>query len=365
MDFVDWCSFVLNKLVEISRISSEIRLRGLENPRLAGMICGEELAMKPEYWISECGKGLQTALQEMDKLGIIEHPDEDQFSWRVTQKGRELAEDMIPLWKRISQIRVESRPAELLRAVNRLSQRIAEDHAWVEPVDRDTLLPELGWSEDLFWSSLEELEQLGLVHCPGISGNIDVSSTYYGIVWETKRDVSETRLGTSETPQDELEDFQVLYRRTVFDRDLLQMTEDAHRSNDPLTLVIIDLDKFKPINDKHGHLEGDKVLREYFEVIKRRAKGKGKAYRLGGDEVGVLFPNYSVEEGKTIAEKFRQDVEESSNGRIYGVTASFGLACLPENAVDADALFNSADMAMYAAKNSGGNRVCLSPQATN
>src|SRR5438128_201009 len=166
MDFVDWYSFVLNKLIEVSRISSQIRLRGMDNLRLAAMICGEDLASKPEYWISECGKGLEAALEEMDKTGTIEHPDGDQFSWRVTQKGRAIAEDIIPFWKRICEIRVESEPVELLRAVNRLSQRVAEGHAWLEPVYRDTLLLELGWSEDLFWSSLEELEQLSLVHCP-------------------------------------------------------------------------------------------------------------------------------------------------------------------------------------------------------
>jgi diguanylate cyclase (GGDEF)-like protein len=157
--------------------------------------------------------------------------------------------------------------------------------------------------------------------------------------------------------REELDEFGILYRRNVFDRDLKQLAVDAERTGDPLTLLMIDADHFKQVNDVHGHQAGDDTLKELFEIVRRRVRGKGRAYRFGGDEVVVLLPNYSAEEARALAEKIREGYELSKAGRDYGVTGSIGVACLPNHAADATALKNNSDKALYEAKEAGRNCV--------
>lgn len=161
----------------------------------------------------------------------------------------------------------------------------------------------------------------------------------------------------SAAPQQELDEFGILYRRTMFEHDLRQMAEDAGRTGDPLALLMIDADHFKQVNDTHGHQAGDETLKELFEVVRRRVRGKGRAYRFGGDEVIVLLPNYSAEEAQALAETIREGYEHSRAGQEYGVTGSVGVACLPHHAKDADTLKNCGDKALYNAKAAGRNCV--------
>lgn len=160
----------------------------------------------------------------------------------------------------------------------------------------------------------------------------------------------------------ELDDFGILYRKDVFERDLKRLSEEASRNGDPLVLVMADLDHFKQVNDTHGHPKGDEVMKEWFEIIKRKVKGKGEAYRWGGDEVAILLPNYSIEEALPLAEAIRQNVEVSDISREFGVTGSLGVACMPLNAVDGKSLKEAADQALYKAKEAGRNRVVFASE---
>ena len=168
-------------------------------------------------------------------------------------------------------------------------------------------------------------------------------------------------------PQQELDEFGILYRRNVFEQDLRQMADEAGRTGDPLALLMIDADHFKQVNDTHGHQAGDETLKELFEVVRRRVHGKGRAYRFGGDEVIVLLPNYSVEEAQALAEKIREGYAKSKAGQDYGVTGSVGVACLPYHATDANALKNRGDEALYKAKEAGRNcvRIFQQPDVSN
>lgn len=85
---------------------------------------------------------------------------------------------------------------------------------------------------------------------------------------------------------DDLDDLVPLYRRRAFDRDLGTASAAALASGEPLSLVMLDGDGFKQINDLHGHAKGDEVLRALGDMIRRRVKGKGRGYRFGGDEFG-------------------------------------------------------------------------------
>ncbi|PPK97680.1 diguanylate cyclase (GGDEF)-like protein [Kineococcus xinjiangensis] len=126
----------------------------------------------------------------------------------------------------------------------------------------------------------------------------------------------------------------------------------AQRGGRPLTLVLVDLDGFKQVNDTFGHRRGDTVLASVAFVLREHVP-PGCAYRLGGDEFALLLPGATLEEGLDVAERVRETVEFS----VEGVTTSIGVAGLDASAPDAESLVEHADVAMYAAKRSGRNQV--------
>lgn len=175
----------------------------------------------------------------------------------------------------------------------------------------------------------------------------------------------EVRVADAMTPEDEFDDLLPLYRRKVFDSDVPMLVAQAQAKNKPLSLLMVDLDNFKAVNDTHGHRPvGDEVLIEYADILKAGIEGKGgKAYRLGvgADEVAILLPNFSLIEGEAVAERLRKSVENSTvSSKALKVTVSIGVACLPDHADNSDSLFQCADKAMYQAKKLGRNLVRVS-----
>lgn len=94
----------------------------------------------------------------------------------------------------------------------------------------------------------------------------------------------------------ELDDRLPLFRRGIFDRQLRDLVEEPIAAGTPLSLVMIDLNRFKLVNDCHGHLIGDEVLLQAAAIVARGAAQKGTCYRYGGEEFTVLLPNYCNEE---------------------------------------------------------------------
>jgi diguanylate cyclase (GGDEF)-like protein len=121
---------------------------------------------------------------------------------------------------------------------------------------------------------------------------------------------------------------------------------------------MIDIDHFKLFNDTHGHPIGDEVLVGVSKIVADRAMMKGRAYRYGGEEITLLLPNYTADEGVALAETIRRQIEQSElSGKRLKVTASLGLAASPEHAKIAGDLLKAADAAMYEAKRLGRNLV--------
>jgi diguanylate cyclase (GGDEF)-like protein len=133
----------------------------------------------------------------------------------------------------------------------------------------------------------------------------------------------------------------------------------AVRVRQPISLIVIDLDHFKEVNDSHGHRLGDLVLQHVAQLLRESVRESDLCARLGGEEFAVLLPNTTRDSGLLIAEKLRQRIatDPVSNGeRAYPVTASFGVA---EGGETLDALIQQADEAMYRAKRGGRNRVAV------
>jgi diguanylate cyclase (GGDEF)-like protein len=138
--------------------------------------------------------------------------------------------------------------------------------------------------------------------------------------------------------------------------------ERARRFATPLGLVMIDLDNFKRVNDRYGHQQGDEVLASVAGVLRAFSRDIDAPARYGGEELAVILPQTDAEGAWRLAERMREAVEELRIPRVgergaLRITASFGVAALPESAADKEGLVAAADAALYRAKRGGKNRV--------
>jgi diguanylate cyclase (GGDEF)-like protein/putative nucleotidyltransferase with HDIG domain len=128
------------------------------------------------------------------------------------------------------------------------------------------------------------------------------------------------------------------------------------------SLIILDLDSFKSLNDNYGHLAGDEILRQIGAVIKNSIREADQAFRYGGDELAILLPQTSTGAAQRVAERIRLQTFAKLEIGSIPITISLGLACWPADGLGTDNILAAADAALYQAKRSGGNRsVCFSP----
>jgi two-component system cell cycle response regulator len=130
----------------------------------------------------------------------------------------------------------------------------------------------------------------------------------------------------------------------------------------PLSVLIADIDRFKQVNDDHGHDAGDEVLREFAARVRSTVRGADLACRYGGEEFVVIMPDTSPDVAAAVAERLRAAIESNpftvkSSGLALSVTASFGISARVHGVETPDQLIKQADRALYEAKNTGRNRV--------
>ncbi|HEU4763123.1 MAG TPA: GGDEF domain-containing protein, partial [Gemmatimonadales bacterium] len=134
-----------------------------------------------------------------------------------------------------------------------------------------------------------------------------------------------------------------------------------NRRSEPFAFVMIDLDHFKRVNDKHGHLAGDRLLVHVAHVLQRIGRASDLLGRYGGDEFGVLLPQNNAEGALAFAERARaalaEDPPVSPDGERLTVRLSVGVAVFPEDGTRASALVQAADRALYQAKRRGRDQV--------
>lgn len=148
-----------------------------------------------------------------------------------------------------------------------------------------------------------------------------------------------------------------LPNRRAADETLLRMVAHAGRTVTPLSAVILDLDHFKQVNDLHGHDRGDEALAAIGQILGTGLRASDFAARYGGEEFLLLLPDTDRAAAVQVAEKLRRVIEQTELREIGRLTGSFGVAALPEDAVDPEQLLRKADRALYAAKARGRNRI--------
>ncbi|AQZ94145.1 hypothetical protein BVH74_04975 [Halopseudomonas phragmitis] len=136
----------------------------------------------------------------------------------------------------------------------------------------------------------------------------------------------------------------------------------SNRQQQPLSLMMLDTDHFKLINDRHGHQVGDQSLKLLADTLRSRLRTQDHAGRLGGEEFLVVLPNTQASGARELAEQLRQSIEQSTfltrDSRPLTLTISIGLCCLePGGELDSQQAISRADQALYLAKQNGRNRV--------
>src|SRR6266571_2077821 len=155
-----------------------------------------------------------------------------------------------------------------------------------------------------------------------------------------------------------------LYNRRFFSLRLEEEISRFRRFNHPVSVVLLDLDGFKSVNDEFGHAVGDETLREIAQILMKQSRGINVVSRYGGDEFAILLVETSKAGARLYADRIRQVVATCPFSHGKPVTASFGVASLPDDeATNSEDLFRAADEALYAAKRAGKNQVAAAGPA--
>ena len=168
------------------------------------------------------------------------------------------------------------------------------------------------------------------------------------------------------------DDLTGLYNRRFFTLRLEEEISRFRRFNHPVSIVLLDLDGFKTVNDELGHAGGDETLREVAQILMRHSRGINVVSRYGGDEFAILLVETSKAGARLYADRIRQIIATYPFPHGKPVTASFGVASLPDDesahrptgpASTSDDLFRAADEALYGAKRAGKNQVVAAGQS--
>jgi two-component system, cell cycle response regulator len=144
--------------------------------------------------------------------------------------------------------------------------------------------------------------------------------------------------------------------RASFDQQIERSVLSARRHGSDFTLMLLDLDNFKQVNDNHGHLTGDDVLQSFVELTQNALRGNDQLFRFGGDEFAIILEHNQLRDSNVIAQRLTHDFQNSELAKGFGISVSIGYThfCYSDNE---QTLFERADQALYSAKREGKNCV--------
>jgi len=231
---------------------------------------------------------------------------------------------------------------DLGRAMERLARILSEQRAIGELVERGDEVSTLVAS---FTKMLETVEQ----QAAEINSFATRLDSAYKELESTNARLKETSFK---------DDITGLYNRRFFSVRLEEEMSRYRRFNHPVSLVLMDLDGFKAVNDDMGHAVGDETLRDVGQILMKHSRGINVVSRYGGDEFAVLLVETSKAGARLYADRIRQIISTYPFSHGKSITASFGIASLPEDeATTSEDLIRAADDALYAAKRGGKNQV--------
>lgn len=186
------------------------------------------------------------------------------------------------------------------------------------------------------------------------AGSIFVYTTCY-LALSTIKDIQHIQELEEENIKDPLTN---LYNRRFFDKNLFKECEKSLRTNSYLSLILIDIDDFKKINDKYGHSKGDEILKQVACEIQELARKTDFVARFGGEEMVVVTPGSEITGAQVLAERMREKISKICLDDGFNITVSIGVSSF-SNTKSMCKLIEAADKAMYKAKKAGKNKVEL------
>jgi diguanylate cyclase (GGDEF)-like protein len=153
-----------------------------------------------------------------------------------------------------------------------------------------------------------------------------------------------------------IDDLTGLHNRRALNEMIMSEIKRCVRYGGVFSLIILDIDTLKPVNDTYGHLAGDEYIRQVGGIIQKAIRSTDRAFRYGGDEFSILLPQTTAGDATRVAERVRQQIASGTNKAGAPITCSLGVASWPANGPDANDLINAADTALYHAKRYGRNR---------
>jgi diguanylate cyclase (GGDEF)-like protein len=267
--------------------------------------------------------------------------------------------------------------------------RLKTTHEWTK-TQLDAILAQwkrIPVQEADYTAGINYLESGGLNLCFAFLG--DPVSEWYALIWTEKQGEADenqpqkystdlaldfiikqlqttcrwlTRFSETQTLLN-MDDLTGLYNHRYLEQAIDREIKRAQRYDSSFCLLFIDLDDFKPINDKYGHLAGSQVLREVAQILKSTLRDVDLVFRYGGDEFVILLIESDARNGLKTAQRIRERIQHTGfsvgGGATAHVTASIGVAAFPEHAQEKDRLLALADECMYESKRHGKNQVVL------
>jgi diguanylate cyclase (GGDEF)-like protein len=266
--------------------------------------------------------------------------------------------------------------------------RLKVHHEWTK-AEMDAIVAQLGRipvQEADYGSGINHLDTGGLSLCFALLG--DPVSEWYALIWTEPKTRGEdhsqnystelaldfmikqlqttcrwlTRFSETQTLLN-MDDLTGLYNHRYLEQAIDREIKRAQRYDSSFCLLFIDLDDFKPINDKYGHLAGSQVLREVAQILKSTLRDVDLVFRYGGDEFVILLIESDARNGLKTAQRIRERIQFTGfsvgGGATAHVTASIGVAAFPEHAQEKERLLALADECMYESKRHGKNQVVL------
>jgi diguanylate cyclase len=227
-------------------------------------------------------------------------------------------------------------------------------------VDLDSLKQSISCRLEALLDGLEEQRSQREVRDQALTGSLQQLSTR---IMELEREAEVCRDQLNEQRREALRDpLTGLANRTAWNSEVQQALERRSHQSEPLALAVLDVDHFKQVNDRFGHLAGDKVLKLIADIIQRRMPPATFLARYGGEEFVLLLPGYDLPGARPLIEELLASIQSCPfhfKGERLPVTLSAGLACFGPDEEVADEVFERADQALYRAKQLGRNRLVV------
>jgi diguanylate cyclase (GGDEF)-like protein/putative nucleotidyltransferase with HDIG domain len=179
------------------------------------------------------------------------------------------------------------------------------------------------------------------------------------VAHETAVTIENAQLYAGARERANIDELTGLFNHRYFHQRLDEEIARASRFGQVFSLILLDLDLFKIYNDVHGHLAGDEILRQAAQHIKLTIRRIDIGVRYGGDEFAVILPQTSIDGARVIAEKIHKRMETRTESLDVPLTCSIGVASWPENGIMREEIVRAADVALYYAKQTGRDRICL------